>query len=410
MAVVQQLSVLAVRQLVGGVCQAAGLESGTAAVETVVGLLVNRFRDHSQRLLVALQRANERAWRAVEIALAGESWWERIKVSLTRREDQAFREQVSAFLKATPLAGLPSHGTEFRQQCLRELRSAHKQGLLAGALQPAALAEEAGQFARFADPQSILHAEERTLEALASVLRQAGFASLAHFVALRPTPDLPMVVIAVRYFFRREIETDSQLFQGLAYTRLEQLGEEQENAYTALDAALRQHSGRLEELLGDLHVAVVQTRDDVHDIKSAMERQEKHLQSVGQAVFHALAQPLAPDAAAPAAKKEQDVRRDMLDTLLTTPHRRLENVWPIHCQLVEKDPRFYVQLAAWYHDKGTVRDHKEMFVIALALSSFDLWRAKRSNVCTPSCTFEPASGRRRFSSTTGRPTIAASPP
>src|SRR6185437_11877563 len=59
------------------------------------------------------------------------------------------------------------------------------------------------------------------------------------------------------------------------------------------------------------------------------------------------------------------------NTLLTTPHRRLENVWPIHCQLVEQDPRFYVQLAAWYHDKGSVRDHQEMFIITLVLSTFE---------------------------------------
>jgi hypothetical protein len=375
MVIVQQLSALAARQLLGGICQAAGIETGPSAVETVVGLLINRFTDHSQRLVLALQRANERAWRALEIALAGDSWWDRIKVSLARREDQAFREQVTAFLHATPLAGLPSHGAEFRQQCLRELRAAHKQGLLAGALQPSALAADVGQFARFADPQSLLQAEGRAVESIAAALRQTGFDSLAHLVSLRPAQELPMLVIAVRYFFRREIETDPQLFQGLSFTQMERLGQQQENAYAALDAALRQHADRLQDLLGDMHLAVVQTRDDVKDIKSAMDRHEQHLQSVGQAVFRALAQPPAPaapaGAAAAAAKKEQDLRLEMLNTLLTTPHRRLENVWPIHCQLVEKEPRFYVQLAAWYHDKGSVRDHKEMFIITLVLSAFE---------------------------------------
>jgi hypothetical protein len=38
--------------------------------------------------------------------------------------------------------------------------------------------------------------------------------------------------------------------------------------------------------------------------------------------------------------------------------------------LIAADPRFYVRLAAWYFDKGEVRDHKEMFIVALALSSF----------------------------------------
>lgn len=374
MAIVQQLSALAVRQLLGGLCQAVGLEAGPAAVETVVGLLVHRFTDHSQRLLLALQRSNEHAWRSLEIALAGDSWWQRIKGTLARREDQAFRDQVSAFLNATPLAGLSSHGPEFRQLCLRELRAAHKQGLLLGSLRPAALAAEAGQFARFADPQSLLQAEWQAVESIAAVLREGGFTTLAHLVSLRPEQDLPMLVIAVRYFFRREIETDPQLFQGLTFTQMERLGQQQESAFAALDLALRQRAVQLEGLLGDVHEAVVQTRDDVQDIKSAMDRQEKNLQSVGQAVFRALAQPSTPAAPVPAAmpaKKEQDLRLEMLNTLLTTPHRKLENVWPIHQQLVQKDPRFYVHLAAWYHDKGSVRDHKEMFIVTLVLSTFE---------------------------------------
>jgi hypothetical protein len=68
---------------------------------------------------------------------------------------------------------------------------------------------------------------------------------------------------------------------------------------------------------------------------------------------------------------EQDLRLGILNTLLTTPHRQLEQVWPVHREMVQKDPRFYVRLAAWYHDHGDVRDHKEMFVVTLALSDFE---------------------------------------
>ena len=39
--------------------------------------------------------------------------------------------------------------------------------------------------------------------------------------------------------------------------------------------------------------------------------------------------------------------------------------------MVEQDPRFYVRLAAWYHDHGDVRDHKEMFIVTLVLSAFE---------------------------------------
>lgn len=67
---------------------------------------------------------------------------------------------------------------------------------------------------------------------------------------------------------------------------------------------------------------------------------------------------------------EQDQRLAMLNGLLTTPHRELGLLWPVHRDLVDRDPRFYVRLAAWYADHGDVRDHKELFVVGLALSDF----------------------------------------
>ncbi|HEV8606774.1 MAG TPA: hypothetical protein VGQ99_15470 [Tepidisphaeraceae bacterium] len=67
---------------------------------------------------------------------------------------------------------------------------------------------------------------------------------------------------------------------------------------------------------------------------------------------------------------EQDLRLRLLNTLLTSPHRKLEAVWPVHQEIVSADPLFYVRLAAWYSNHGDVRDHKEMFVATLAQSNF----------------------------------------
>ena len=76
---------------------------------------------------------------------------------------------------------------------------------------------------------------------------------------------------------------------------------------------------------------------------------------------------------APAAnpQNEQDTRLGILNTLLTTPHRRLEQVYPLHQQMIQQDPLFYVRLAAWYSDTGEIRDHKETFIVNLCLSSFE---------------------------------------
>ncbi|MDM8539927.1 hypothetical protein QUF90_02450 [Desulfococcaceae bacterium HSG9] len=67
---------------------------------------------------------------------------------------------------------------------------------------------------------------------------------------------------------------------------------------------------------------------------------------------------------------EQDLRLKLFNSLLTTPHRDLAGIYPIHQEIIKQDPRFYVHLAAWYSDEGEIRDHKEMFIVNLVLSGF----------------------------------------
>src|SRR5438552_403776 len=83
------LCALALRGLVGGACKALGCEAGAAAAENVVGFLMRHFSDHSQRLLEALRHANDRAWRALEVALAGDGLWDRCKLVLASGDEKA---------------------------------------------------------------------------------------------------------------------------------------------------------------------------------------------------------------------------------------------------------------------------------------------------------------------------------
>ena len=66
--------------------------------------------------------------------------------------------------------------------------------------------------------------------------------------------------------------------------------------------------------------------------------------------------------------KESDLRLDILNTLLTTPHRQLETVAETHELIREVDPIFYGHLAVWYDRNGDVRDHKEVFIANLLAS------------------------------------------
>lgn len=74
---------------------------------------------------------------------------------------------------------------------------------------------------------------------------------------------------------------------------------------------------------------------------------------------------------ATATRNEADVRLALMNSLLTTPHKKLEGVWPIHQDIIKKDPIFYVHLAAWYAVNGEVRDHQEAFAASLCVSDFE---------------------------------------
>lgn len=88
MGIINTLSTLAIRPLLDA--------DGAGGLTRLLG---DRLGDGSQRLLVAVRTADERAWKSLEIAPAGESLWGR----LDRPEDRAFRDQVRAFLDALPL-------------------------------------------------------------------------------------------------------------------------------------------------------------------------------------------------------------------------------------------------------------------------------------------------------------------
>jgi uracil-DNA glycosylase family 4 len=285
MAIAANLCTLAVRQVIGGVCNLTGFVVGEGAVEGVTNFLMKHFLDNSTRLTKALEQANERAWKALEVALAGDSIWDRCKLLLASGEDKAFRAQVRPFLDACPLSEL--HGRDgYRQKCLQELKAASKAGCLTGgALDPVALARQAGAFARFSDPQSLLNAESESLGQMGDDLRQAGYPNLAEFVALRPQRGDPLLVLAARYFFRRAVEDDSALFQGLSFAQMEAMSHAQDDAFRGLYDALTTQGERLEKILVDVQVVVTATHEVVLDVREEQQRQGREHREIYQAVL-----------------------------------------------------------------------------------------------------------------------------
>jgi serine/threonine protein kinase len=287
MGIVQNLAVVALKPLLGGILERAGFGSAVAGkvtelatdpavtiFETAVGRLHSHLSDHSQKLTKAFVAANERAWQALEIALAGESFWARWRVAFSSGDNKAFREQVRTFLDGVSLPVF-TDPARFREQCLRELHEARKAEFLeGGGIDASTLAEQAGAFARFSDPQALLDAEWQIMELVANEFRNAGYIHLGELLAMRPSQQgPPLLVIAVRYFFRRSVEEDQALFQGLAFAQLETLQKDQEQAFVAIYLAMTAQGKRVEELLGELEGALALTQAVVLDIQEEQRRQ-----------------------------------------------------------------------------------------------------------------------------------------
>jgi hypothetical protein len=71
---------------------------------------------------------------------------------------------------------------------------------------------------------------------------------------------------------------------------------------------------------------------------------------------------------------ERDTRVAILNSFLTTPHRKLADLAPLHQEALERDPLFYSRLAHWYIETGEVRDHKILFVAHLMTSDYAAFR------------------------------------
>lgn len=75
-------------------------------------------------------------------------------------------------------------------------------------------------------------------------------------------------------------------------------------------------------------------------------------------------------------RKEQDnneeanIRVKLLNSFLQTSHGELTQFSRLHLDALEKDPIFYGHLSRWYFEKGSVRDHRELFVAHLLTSPY----------------------------------------
>ncbi|MBI1917329.1 MAG: FHA domain-containing protein [Planctomycetes bacterium] len=98
-----------------------------------------------------------------------------------------------------------------------------------------------------------------------------------------------------------------ELFRGLAFARLERLGQAQEEGCAALAGTLEQHGRQVEEALAGLSELVGQTHTTVLGIQSEQERQGQRVEEIYEAVMEMRRRPGAEVTPTPIPAREKRV-------------------------------------------------------------------------------------------------------
>jgi tetratricopeptide (TPR) repeat protein len=241
MKIVENLSALALRQLIDGATKAFAAETpgGVPSLRRLLTSQPDRFR-------AALTRAAEHSWRGLEVSLAGNPWWEQCRGQL-QPDETALGTKVQAYLDAGLLGDLSRQNPALRRACLRELRAGLKSKVLTGELDASGNLDwlERTLTPETQDPMA---ADWRLVEQVADELRP-GSPALAEFLTVRPADRQPLLAKAVRLFFRYFLETDSELAPLPAVASLPRLAHQEKAALAALADVLSQHAERLDNLL-----------------------------------------------------------------------------------------------------------------------------------------------------------------
>jgi DNA-binding beta-propeller fold protein YncE len=245
--------------------------------------LLGHLRDPASRLGKALQQAHEQTWLVVETALAGPSLWQRL---LASGEERALVERLqSALLVAVPRLSAEKSGQEFCQRCRVELQDAKRRGLLDPQADWETVVAEVGQLCQYRQPNEVLQAENRLLDRTGERLREEGYEALAWLVSLPldTSAEVRLLPVLVRYFFRRALERDDELYRQVSFDLLDNLSQQMESALGEVHQGLAVLGERLLAPLQALRAEVVQSRQDIlQAIEQVRQGQQQVMQTLSQ--------------------------------------------------------------------------------------------------------------------------------
>jgi tetratricopeptide (TPR) repeat protein len=202
----ETLSRLLLKRLVDDVF----VTGGARALDAIIDFLTRCGQQDDPRLTAALERAMQRAWRALEAALTGEPSWEHNQAGLAPRAAQELRRCLGCVLAEL------AHGRGVRNQamtrlvanalrkrCLEDLCCARAGGALAGCVDREEWARSNETFVRFAANQGRRDTRRRTEGQLLRDLEEHGCVGLMRL--LTSAGGLPLLLMAARAFLCQEL-------------------------------------------------------------------------------------------------------------------------------------------------------------------------------------------------------------
>ncbi|HEY8505132.1 MAG TPA: protein kinase, partial [Gemmataceae bacterium] len=245
-----------------------------SAIDRVALAVQRHLTDHAEALPRALCRANDRTWRALAVALAGDRLLGRVRALLAGGDVRSVREQVRFFLQ-TCAPEFEKEPEAYRRTCLAELNDARRAGLLsAEGVTPAELAEQAARFPRFSEDPQTAFAEAQAAVACLTDELAPRCRHLADLIG-RPTPGgVPLVLAAFVFFFRREVETDPELARGLNFETLRRLTAAQEAGLARIDGALEGMGRQVDQALASLAAMQDEIRALFREVCERLDRAE----------------------------------------------------------------------------------------------------------------------------------------
>ncbi len=214
-------------------------------VEGAIDWVKQRFTDHSEALPKAIAAANDRAWQALALALAGDSLLDTIFGRFRDSDMKAVRAQIRAFVDNSD-SGLELSPAGLRVKACEELNQLRRAGRLGADVEWTAL-----DLTRFGSTAKLSDDAHRAVSQIAAEL-QADAPHLFQVLTLAPPGGTPLLATAFAFFLRRQIATNPELAVELTHDSLRLLSQKQQAGFENLEHSLDSKWSELGEMLSSM--------------------------------------------------------------------------------------------------------------------------------------------------------------